>query len=160
VAVPLSQSLLDSLAIAWSRLDRARPRDRGGVPGLLLALDEWLRWAVRVDGELEAAMGWAYLAARPQREGGAVMAGLRAAHHLVEQQGHPIDDLVTISAGSPALFYDATWKPWDDLPALRTEAGDAEDAYRRHLGGQPARGPASRVTTFLLTAAREIPVSS
>ena len=161
VAGLLPQALLDNLAIAWSRLDRARPRDHAGVPSLLLALDEWLRWALRVDEELASALGPAYLAARPQRPGGQVIDGLRAAHDLVERRGHPLDDLVTVSAGSPALFYDATWKPWEDLPpGSAAAAADAERAYREHLAGQHARRPASQVTTFLLTAARETPVSS
>lgn len=161
VAGPLSQALLDNLAIAWSRLDRARPREPSGVPSLLLALDEWMRWAVRMDDELAAAVGAAYVDARPLEPGGLAIDGLRAAFDLVERLGHPIDALVTVSAGEPAVFFDATWKSWDELPrADRVPGAAAEGAYRRHLAGQHARGAASEVTTFLLTAARQIPVSS
>ena len=148
----LSQALLDNLAIAWSSLDRARPRQEADVPGLLFALEEWVRWAMRVDDELTSALGAGYVVARAHQPGGRPIAGLRHAHDLVERRGHPIDTLVTVSAGSPALFYDVTWRRYEELPAPGSEV-DGEEAYRLHLARQPARMPASHVTTFLLTAA-------
>jgi hypothetical protein len=152
VRIRLSQALLDNLAIAWSRLDRARPREVSGVPTLLFALDEWMRWAVRMDDELTSALGASYVESRCRRRGGPAIRGLRHPFTLKEQLGHPLDALVTISAGSPAVFYDLTWKPYVELPPA---AGDpeAEQAYRQHLDGQPARVAASEVTTFLLTIA-------
>lgn len=148
----LSQALLDNLAIAWSSLDRARPHQETGVPRLLFALEEWVRWAMRVDDELESALGAGYVEARCRQPGGPPIAGVRHAHELVERFGHPIDMLVTVSAGSPAVFYDVTWRRFEELPAPGA-AVQGEDAYRVHLARQPARMPASAVTTFLLNAA-------
>lgn len=147
----LSQALLDNLAIAWSSLDRARPRQEADVPRLLFALEEWVRWAMRVDGELEGALGSGYVEARCRRPGGRAIGGLRHAHDLVELYGHPIDALVTVSAGSPAIFYDVTWRRYEELPAPVCVVS-GENAYRAHLARQPARMPASAVTTFLLNA--------
>jgi hypothetical protein len=148
----LSQALLDNLAIAWSSLDRARPRHESDVPRLLFVLEEWVRWAVRVDDELAAALGIGYVTARGTHAGGPPIAGVRHAHDLVALHGHAMDALVTVSAGEPALFYDVTWRRYEELPARGTEV-DGEEAYRAHLATQPARMPASAVTTFLLTAA-------
>lgn len=150
----LSQAVLDNLAVAWSRLDRARPRQRAEVPALLFALDEWLRWAMRVDDELAGALGAGYAARRAEHAGGRPIPGLRHAHDLTERLGHPIDALVTVSAGSPAVFFDVTWRPYEDLPRAE-DATVGEEAYRLHLASLPARGPASGVTTFLLSAAVE-----
>jgi len=150
----LSQAILDNLAMAWSRLDRARPPRDTEVPSLLSALDEWVRWAVRVDDELAAAVGSSYATRRSERRGGLPIAGLRHVQHLTQELGHPIDALVTVSAGSPAIFYDVTWALYEALPRSEIPTG-GEDAYRRHLAGQPARMPASDVTTFLLSVAVE-----
>ena len=148
----LSQAMLDNLAVAWSRLDRARPRDEADVPLLLFALDEWMRWAVRIDNELAGALGSRYLVERDGRPGGRPIPGLRHAFELTDRHGHPIQDLVTISAGSPALFYDVMWRRYEELPAP-SETPEGEQAYRRHLARQTARTAASEMTTFLLTTA-------
>jgi hypothetical protein len=146
----LSQALLDNLAVAWSQFDRARPRHPDEVPSLLLALNEWMRWAVRIDDELLGALGHDYVTSRETHPGGRAIPGLRHAFHLTERQGHPIDLLVTISPGTPALFYDVVWRRYEDLPAPEGD-GDGAQAYRLHLASQPARTPASDVTTFLLS---------
>jgi hypothetical protein len=148
----LSQALLDNLATAWSRLDDARPLDPADVPTLLFALDEWVRWAVRIDLELLAALGDEYATSRVTRPGGLPLPALHLAADLTERTGHPIGALVTVSAGSPAVFYDAVWRRYEELPASELETERA-DAYRLHLAGQAARRPASEVTTFLLGAA-------
>lgn len=148
----LSQALLDNLATAWSRLDHARPLDPAEVPTLLAALDEWVRWAVRVDVELLAAGGAEYAASRATRPGGRPLPGVHLAADLTAGTEHAIDALVTVSAGSPAVFYDAIWRRYEELPAPWLETERAE-AYRLHLAGQAARRPASKVTTFLLGAA-------
>jgi hypothetical protein len=148
----LSQALLDNLAIAWSRLDDARPREPADVPTLLIALDEWVRWAVRIDVELLAALGDEYATSRAARPGGRPLPGLHLAAALSERTGHAIDTLVTVSAGSPAVFYDAVWRRYEELPAAEPGTERVE-AYRLHLAGQAARRPASAVTTFLLRAA-------
>jgi hypothetical protein len=150
----LSQAILDNLAVAWSRLDRARPRQRSEVPGLLFALDEWLRWAVRVDAELAGALGGAYAQRRAEPGGGRPLPGLRHVYDLTERLGHPIDALVTVSAGSPAVFFDVRWRPYEDMPQVGDGDG-GEHAYRMHLASLPARATASDVTTFLLSAAVE-----
>jgi hypothetical protein len=144
--------MLDNLATAWSRLDRARPRDPAEVPALLGALDEWVRWAVRIDGELLGALGDGYASRRGTRAGGQPLPGLHLAAELTGRTGHPIEALVTVSAGSPAVFYDVIWRRYEELPPSELEADGAE-AYRLHLAGHAARRPASDVTTFLLTAA-------
>lgn len=146
----LSQGLLDNLATAWSRLDRARPRERVHVPLLLGALDEWVQWAVRIDGELLSALGARYAEQRGTRPGGQPLPGIHLAADLTCR--HAIDALVTVSAGSPAVFYDVIWRRYEELPAPEL-AAEGSEAYRRHLAGQAARRPASDVTTFLLTAA-------
>jgi len=150
----LSQAILDSLAMAWSRLDRARPPRTTGVPGLLSALDEWVRWAMRVDDELTEGVGASYATRRAEQPGGAPLAGLRHVHHLTQDMGHPIEALVTVSAGSPAIFYDVAWRAFEDLPRPSVVTG-GEAAYRQHLAGRPARMPAASVTTFLLSIAVE-----
>lgn len=150
----LSQAILDSLAMAWSRLDRARPARTTGVPGLLSALDEWVRWAVRVDDELTEAVGGSYATRRAEQPGGAPLSGLRHVHHLTQDLGHPIEALVTVSAGSPPIFFDVTWRPFEELPPASVVI-DGEAAYRQHLASRPARMPASNVTTFLLSIAVE-----
>jgi hypothetical protein len=144
--------MLDNLATAWSRLDRARPRDPAEVPALLGALDEWVRWAVRIDGELLGALGERYALSRGTRPGGRPLPGLHLAAELTCRPGHAIEALVTVSAGSPALFYDVIWRRYEELPASELQ-DDGVEAYRLHLAGQAARRPASEVTTFLLTAA-------
>jgi hypothetical protein len=146
----LSQALLDNLAIAWSRFDRARPRHPDEVPGLLLALDEWMRWAVRIDDELLGALGAGYATSRETHPGGRSIPGLRHAFHLTEQEGHSLDLLVTVTPGSPALFYDVVWRTYEELPAPDGDPEGAQ-AYRQHLASLPARTPASDVTTFLLS---------
>ncbi|HXM58591.1 MAG TPA: hypothetical protein VOB72_24535 [Candidatus Dormibacteraeota bacterium] len=148
----LSQAVLDNLAVAWSRLDRARPRREADVPDLLCALDEWVRWAVRVDDELTGALGAPYAARRAEQPRAHALGGLRHAYDLTGRLGHPIDSLVTVSAGSPAIFYDVTWRPPEELPDAEGPA-DVVEAYRLHLASRPARVPASGVTTFLLSAA-------
>jgi hypothetical protein len=148
----LSQALLDNLAMAWSRFDRARPREEEDVPTLLLALEEWMRWALRIDEELHDALGLPYASRREVHPGGQSISGLRHAFDLTWRRGHPLDALVTVSPGSPALFYDVVWRSYEELPAPDGEA-DGALAYREHLASQPARTPASAVTTFLLTAA-------
>jgi len=148
----LSQALLDNLATAWSRLDHARPLDPAGVPTLLGALDEWVRWAVRIDVELFATLGDEYATSRTTRPGGLPLPGLHLAAELTERTGHAIDALVTVTAGSPAVFYDAVWRRYEELPAPELETERAQ-AYRLHMAGQAARRPASEVTTFLLGAA-------
>jgi hypothetical protein len=144
--------MLDNLATAWSRLDRARPRDQAEVPALLGALDEWVKWAVRIDGELLGALGERYASSRGTRPGGLPLPGIHLAAELTGRTGQAIDALVTVSAGSPALFYDVIWRRYEELPASEPETERVE-AYRLHLAGMPARRPASEVTTFLLTAA-------
>ena len=148
----LSQALLDNLATAWSRLDHARPLDPAGVPTLLGALDEWVRWAVRIDVELLAAFGDEYATSRATRPGGLPLPGLHLAADLTERTGQAIDALVTVSAGSPVVSYDAVWRRYEELPSSELDTEGVE-AYRRHLAGQAARRPASDVTTFLLGAA-------
>lgn len=147
----LSQGLLDSLATAWSRLDRARPRDPAEVPGLLTALDDWVRWAIRIDDELLGVIGPPYAARRSELPGGRPLAGIRLARSLTSR-GHSIDALVFVSAGTPAVFYDVIWRRPEELPADAADSADLEE-YRVHLASQPARTPASEVTTFLLNAA-------
>lgn len=146
----LSQGLLDNLVSAWSRLDRARPREQSEVPALLGALDEWVRWAVRIDGELLATLGQSYAESRCARPGGRPLPGIHLAADLTGR--HAITALVTVSAGWPALFYDVTWRRYEELPASPPEV-EGREAYQRHLAGQAARRPASDVTTFLLGAA-------
>jgi hypothetical protein len=146
--------MLDNLVVAWSQLDRARPPQESGVPKLLHALDEWLRWAVRIDDELLAVVGRHYAAARCEREGGRTILAHRHAFTLTDRHGHPMEALVTVSAGSPTIFYDVRWRPYEELPAPGADAPTAE-AYRRHLASQPARTRASELTTFLLGAAVE-----
>jgi hypothetical protein len=146
----LSQGLLDNLVSAWSRLDRARPREQAEVPALLAALDEWVRWAVRVDGELLSTFGAPYAESRETRPGGRPLPGLHLAADLTGR--HAIEALVTVSAGDAALFYDVIWRRYEELPPSERPGGGTE-AYRRHLAGQAARRPASDVTTFLLGAA-------
>jgi hypothetical protein len=146
----LSQGVLDNLVSAWSRLDRARPRDEAEVPELLGALDEWVRWAVRIDAELLCAFGESYAESREVRPGARPLPGLHLAADLTGR--HAIEALVTVSAGSPALFYDVIWRRHEELPACEHQ-GEGIEAYRRHLAGQAARRPASDVTTFLLGAA-------
>jgi len=148
----VSQALLDNLATAWSRLDQARPLDPADVSALMAALDEWVRWAVRIDRELLAVLGSEFAAGRRSLPGGQPLPGLHLAADLVARTGHPIDALVTVSAGAPALFYDVVWKRYEELPSSELRAEGVE-AYRLHLAGQAARRPASEVTTFLLGAA-------
>ena len=152
----VSQALLDNLAVAWSTLDRARPREETGVPALMEALDTWMRWAMRIDEELVDALGPDYTTARRERAGGRPIPGLRHAHELTERGGHPLGQLVTVSAGSPPLFYDAIWKRYEELPSPQDDPGAAQ-AYREHLASRPARRPAAEVTTFLLTWAVDGP---
>src|SRR5439155_26713894 len=130
------------------------PPHATGVAGLLSALDEWVRWAVRVDDELTEAVGDSYPRRRAEQPGGPALPGLRHVHHLRQDLGHPIESLVTVSAGSPAIFYDVAWRPFEELPPASIVT-DGEAAYRRHLSGRPARMPASNVTTFLLSIAVE-----
>jgi hypothetical protein len=147
----LSQALLDNLAMAWSQLDRARPRHHEEVPGLLRALDEWMRWAMRVDDELLGALGAAYATTREVHPGGLPIPGVRHAYDLTERQGHSLDMLVTVTAGSPAILYEVVWRRYEELPL---PDGDTEggEAYRLHLASQPARTSAAQVTTFLLSS--------
>jgi hypothetical protein len=144
--------MLDNLAMAWSQLDRARPPREAGVPALLHALDEWVRWAVRVDDGLLVAVGGRYAAARTELEGGRTIPAIRHAFDLTDRHGHPIEALVTVSAGSPTIFFDVWWRPYEELPPPAAEE-PAADSFRRHLAGQAARVRASELTTFLLTAA-------
>jgi hypothetical protein len=150
----LSQALLDNLAMAWSRLDRARPQRQEEVPSLLVALDEWMHWAVRIDEELTGALGAAYMSARCERPGGRPIPGLRHAFALARRQGRPLESLVIVTPGSPAVFYDVLWKRYEELPEPEPDP-EGEQAYRLHLAAQPARTPASEVTTFLLTTSVE-----
>jgi hypothetical protein len=121
------------------------------VPDLLTALDDWVRWAIRIDDELLGAIGPSYAARRCELPGGRPLAGIRHARSLTSR-GHSIDALVVVTAGEPAVFYDVIWRRPEELPA--DEAGGADlEAYRLHVASQPARTPASEVTTFLLNAA-------
>jgi hypothetical protein len=146
----LSQALLDNLATAWSRLDHARPRDPAEVPVLLGALNEWVEWAVRLDGELLSVLGEPYAESRATRPGGRPLPGLHLAADLTGR--HTIDALVTVRAGGSALLYDVVWRQYEELPASGL-AAEGSQAYRLHLAGQAARRLASEVTTFLLGAA-------
>src|SRR5205085_1837296 len=125
--------LLDNLAAAWSHLDRARPRRQSEVPLLLLALEEWVRWALRVEDELDGLFGAAYPALRAERAGGPTLPGLRLIADLTERGGHPIAPLVVVTAGLPAIFYEVIWKAYADLPQRPEEplGLEREQAYRR-----------------------------
>jgi hypothetical protein len=95
-----------------------------------------------------------YLACAAASRRTARQAGIRVGLHLAADLTgrHAIEALVTVSAGSPALFYDVIWRRYEELPACEHQ-GEAARRYRRHLAGQAARRPASDVTTFLLGAA-------
>jgi hypothetical protein len=155
VVAGFSQNLLDELAGAWSRLDRARPVAVEDTPQLLRALADWIRWAIRVEDELEAALGLSYLARRAAVPGGGPLPGLRHVHGLMADDGRAVAELVTISAGSPPTYHDATWRPFDQLPEPlgSPPALNEESAYRLHLEGTAARVPAADMTRFLLDTA-------
>jgi hypothetical protein len=151
----LSQGLLDELASAWLRLDQARPTTVGDVPRLLQALTDWMRWAIRIEDELLYGMEVSYLTHRAATAGSAALPGLRHAHELVEQGGSSLEELVTISAGSPPHYLDAIWRGFDELPrpVENAPAPSGESAYRLHLEGVAARVPAAHMTRFLLHTA-------
>jgi hypothetical protein len=151
----LSQDLLDGLARAWSRLDQARPARSDDVVDLLLALAEWLDRTIVFEDELRATIGGVYLARWSDSAAGAALPGLRLVHELMQGGGHTVAHFVTVSAGTPPAYHDATWRPWDDLPAISLAAGSraGEAAYRQHLAGVAARVVAADVTRFLLDTA-------
>jgi hypothetical protein len=155
VVAGLSQDLLDELAGAWSRLDRARPVAVEDTPQLLQALADWIRLAVRVEDELQTTLGLPYLASRAAVPGGAALPGLRHVHGLMANDGRAVVELVTVSAGSPPTYHDATWRPFDQLPEPLggPPALSEESAYRLHLEGTAARVLAADMTRFLLDTA-------
>lgn len=151
----LSQELLDGLARAWSRLDRARPVRQEDAHHVTDALAEWLERTVRFEDELRATMGGSYLVHSADSTVAGALPGLRLVHALMEGGGHRVSDFVTVSSGSPPTYHDALWLPWAHLPQIREAAGSpaGEAAYRQHLAGLAARLSAAEVTRFLLDAA-------
>jgi len=147
----VSQAALDRLASSWSRLDRARPVERAGVPQAVGALAEWMACALLVDESLAGLLGSVYLAARAEEPGGPPLPGLRYASLLVEH-GRPLEDLVFAATGAPHVFWELYWRPSADLAAPPEEARwpDQRRAYADHLANQEVRTPAARMTTFLL----------
>src|SRR5262249_11509430 len=148
----LSQELLDGLAHSWSRLDRARPVRSEDAHRVVEALAEWLELSIRFDDELRATMGGAYLA--PLSHAADALPALRLVHELMAG-GHPVNDFVTISAGSPPTYHDALGRDWPELPTISLAGGSpaGEAAYRQHLAGVAARLTAAGVTQFLLDTA-------
>jgi hypothetical protein len=155
VVAGFSQDLLDELAGAWSRLDRARPAAVEDSPLLLQALADWIRWAVLVEDELQANRGLSYLARRAAVPGGGALPGLRHVHGLMADDGRAVAELVIIGHGSPPTYHDAKWRPFDQLPEALggPPALSEEAAYRLHLEGMAARVVAADMTRFLLDTA-------
>ena len=159
----ISQGILDGFARAWSRLDRARPQTRAGLPRAVDALADWMRRAIDLDDLLPAVMGLGYVRARGDRSGGPPLIGLRHAWALVLHD-HPLIELLLTTPGRDALHWDLSWAPFRALPRLPMDhrVAEQEEAYPAHLEDRAVRSSASSVTTPLLTlthdARRAIPV--
>jgi hypothetical protein len=147
----VSQQVLDELASAWSRLDRARPREPAGVAPAMHVVYHWVTCALAVDGLLFTILSGVYAATRAEESCGPALLALRWVWEVVEGEAS-MDALLSPASGPEHSFWELYWRPLADL-RLDLLPAEGRDHYGRHLAGRPVRTPASAITSFLLTTA-------